>query len=76
MDQCKKELRNIKDAYKKSKDNNKKSGASPQFCSFYDEFDEVLRKRDTITLPSTLETGSTNQNTSVSTDLSSFANSN
>ena len=49
---------------------------SPQFCSFYDELDEVLRTRDAITLPSTLETGSANQNTSASTDLSSFVNSN
>ena len=78
----KKQLINIKrsyvtkDAYKKSKDNNKKSGVSPQFCSFYDELDEVLRTRDAITLPSTLETGSANQNTSASTDLSSFVNSN
>ena len=35
IDQCKKKLSKIKDAYKKSKDNNKKSGTSPQFCSFY-----------------------------------------
>ena len=76
IDQCKKKLSNIKDAYKKSIDNNKKSGASPQFCSFYDELNEVLGTRDAITLPSTLETGSTNQNTSASTDLSSFVNSN
>ena len=75
-DQCKKKLSYIKDVYKKSKDNNKKSGASLQFCSFYEELDKVLGTRDAITLPSTLETGSTNQNTSASTDLSSFVNSN
>ena len=75
-DQCKKKLSYIKDAYKKSKDNNKKSGASLQFCSFYEELDKVLGRRVAITLPSTLETGSTNQNTSASTGLSSFLNSN
>ena len=32
--------------------------------------------RDVITLPSTLETGNMNQNTSASADLSSFVNSN
>ena len=73
-DQCKKKLSYIKDAYKKSKDNNKKSGASLQFCSFYEELDKVLGTRDAITLPSTLETGSTNQNTSASTGFSSFVN--
>ena len=48
----------------------------PQFCSFHYELDEVLGTRDAMTLPSIVETGSTNQNTSASTDLSSFVNSN
>ena len=48
----------------------------PLHCSFYDKLGEVLGTRDAVTLPSTLETGSTNQNTSASTDLSSFVNSN
>ena len=52
------------------------SRASPQFSSFYDELNKLLKSRDAIALLSTLESGSTNQNTSASRVLSSFVNSN
>ena len=57
-----KKLNNIQDAHKNFKDNNRKSSASPQFYSFYDELDEVLGTCDAI-------------KTSVPTDLFSFVNS-
>ena len=62
--------------YEMSKNNYEISRVSPQFCSFYDEFGEVLGTRDGITLLSVLLTGNTNQNISAPTDLSSFVNSN
>ena len=58
--QCKYKLRNLKDAYKKAKDNNKKSGASPQFPPFYGDFDSILGCRDVINIPELVEVGSAN----------------
>ena len=42
LKQCKVKIRNMKDAYKKCKDDNKKSGNKSSKCPFYDEFDKLL----------------------------------
>ena len=55
--QCKDKIRNLKDAYKKAKANNKTSGASPEFTPFFDDFDEMLATRDVIELPLVTEVG-------------------
>ena len=39
---CKDKLRYLKDQYKKANDNNKKSGAAPEFPPYYEDFDEML----------------------------------
>ena len=49
--QCQDKIRNLKDAYKKAKANNKTSGATPEFTPFFDDFDEMLATRDVIELP-------------------------
>ena len=48
----------MKDAYKKCKDENKKSGNKSNKCPFYDEFDKLLSDRDVINLPEFMEVGS------------------
>ena len=55
--QCKDKIRNLKDAYRKAKANNKTSGASPEFTPFFDDFDEMLATRDVIELPLVTEVG-------------------
>ena len=50
-------LRNMKDAYKKAKENNQKSGAAPAFPPFYHDFDEVLSDRDVVNLPEVRQIG-------------------
>ena len=49
--QIKTKLRNLKDAYKKAKENNKTSGASPEFPPFFEEFDTILGSRDVVNMP-------------------------
>ena len=46
--QTKAKLRRLKDAYKQVKDNNSRSGAAPQSCPFYNDFNEVLGERDIV----------------------------
>ena len=60
LKQIKTKLRNLKDTYKKAKENNKKSGASPEFPRYYQDFDEVLGSRDIINLPEVREIGTNN----------------
>ena len=48
--QIKRKLRNTKDAYKKAKDNNSKTGTSPIYSPFYNDFEEMLASRDVINL--------------------------
>ena len=55
--QCKNKIRNLKAAYKATKENNKKSGASPEFCQYFNGFDEVLQTRDVINLTHIAEVG-------------------
>ena len=42
LKQCKVKIRNLKDAYKKYKDESKQSGNERRSCAFYEEFDRVL----------------------------------
>ena len=54
---CKDKIRNLRDRYKKAKENNKKSGASLAFPPFYEDFDEIFSKRDIIKIPAFVEVG-------------------
>ena len=58
LKQCKVKIRNMKDAYKKCKDENKKSGNKSNKCPFYDEFNKLLLDRDVVNLPEFIEFGS------------------
>ena len=42
LNQIKTKLRNMKDAYKVSKNNNKKTGRSRSFSAHFDNFGEIL----------------------------------
>lgn len=44
-------VRNLKDSYKKDKENNRKSGSIPEFPSFFFNLDEVLSDRAVVKLP-------------------------
>ena len=46
--QIKAKLRRLKDAYKQVKDNNSRSGAAPQSCPYYNDFNELLGERDIV----------------------------
>ena len=43
--QCKAKLRTLKDAYKKAKDNNSKTGTAPMMCPIYNDIDGILGTR-------------------------------
>ena len=45
LKQCKVKIRNLKDACKKCKDENKQSGNERHSCAFYQEFGRVLSVR-------------------------------
>ena len=51
LKQLKDKIRNLKDAYKAARDNNKKTGASPTYSPYFEDFDEVLSTRDVINTP-------------------------
>ena len=55
--QIKGKLRNMKDAYKKAKDNNSQTGTSPIYPPFYNDFEEMLGSRDVINLKYVKEVG-------------------
>ena len=57
LKQCKVTIRNLKDGYKKCKDENKQSGKERRSCVFYEEFDRVLSVRNVIKLPQVCEVG-------------------
>eukprot|EP00795_Rhopilema_esculentum_P001249 gene1249-15628_t len=57
VNQAKKKLSNLKYTYKKAKDNNKKSGATPDFPQFYNDFDEILSCRPLVKLDLVREVG-------------------
>ena len=45
MKQIKAKLGRIKDAHKQVKDNNSRTGAVPQSCPYYNDFNELLGER-------------------------------
>ena len=55
--QIKSKLRNMKDTYKKAKDNNSKTGTSPIYSPFFNDFEEMLASRDAINLKYIKEVG-------------------
>ena len=55
--QCKVKIRNLKDAYKTYKDENKQSGNERRSCAFYEEFNRVLSVRNVVKLPQVCEVG-------------------
>ena len=57
LKQVKDKLRNLKDAYKQARDNNKQTGKSPILCPFHEDFDEIFGARDTVNLPYAKEVG-------------------
>ena len=61
LKQIKTKIRNLKGAYKACKDNNKKTGRSPTFCPYFQDFDEILETRDVVNFPHAREAGVTNQ---------------
>ena len=58
--QCELKIRNLKDVYKKAKEQNFKSGESPNFPNFYHLFDEAIGARD-AKLPKISEVGFKNE---------------
>ena len=57
LKQVKDKLRNLKDAYKQARGNNKQTGKSPILCPFHEDFDEIFGARDTVNLPYAKEVG-------------------
>ena len=57
LKQCKVKIRNLKDAYKKCKDENKQSGNERRSCAFYEELNRVLSVRNVVKLPEVGEVG-------------------
>ena len=55
--QCKVKIRNLKDAYRKCKDENKQSGNERRSCAFYEEFNRVLTVRNIVKLPQVRQVG-------------------
>lgn len=55
--QCKLKIRNLKDSFKKAKEENKKTGNEANFPEFYEIFDEILGERDGIKLTAAKEVG-------------------
>ena len=47
----------MKDSYKQSKDNHKKTVALPRYRFFYHDFDEVLGTRDVVNLQYVIQLG-------------------
>ena len=55
--QCRDKIKNLKNAYKKAKEENKKTGREAIFPPFYEEFDQVLGCRAVIKMPEAYEVG-------------------
>ena len=59
--QLKDKIWNLKDAYKAARDNIKKTGASPTYSPYFEDFDEVLGTRDVINTLFARQVGVLNQ---------------
>ena len=57
LKQCKVKIRNLKDTYKKCKDENKQSGNERRSFAFYEEFDRVLSVGNIAKLPLVCDVG-------------------
>ena len=57
LNQINTKLRNMKGAYKVSKDNNKKTGRSPSFYPHFDDFDGIPSTRDFVNPPFATQVG-------------------
>ena len=57
LKQSEDKIRNLKDAYKAARDNNKKTGVSPTYSPYFENFDEVLGTHDVINTPFAQEVG-------------------
>ena len=55
--QCKDKMQNLKDAYKRAKESNKKTGAASSFPPYFTQIDEILGCRDVANLPEKTEVG-------------------
>ena len=44
-------MQNLKDAYKRAKESNKKTGAAPSFPPYFTQIDKILGCRDVMSLP-------------------------
>ena len=61
LKQLKEKIRNLKDAYKAACDNNKKTGGSPTYSLYFEDFDKVLGTHDVVNTPFAREVGVLNQ---------------
>ena len=50
-------MRNLKDAYKRAKESNKKTDATPSFPAYFTQIDKILGCRDAMNLPEKTEVG-------------------
>ena len=51
LKQRKDKIRNFKDSFKVARDHNKRTGVSPMYCPYYQEFEEVSRIQDVVNTP-------------------------
>ena len=55
--QVKAKLGRLKDECKQIKDNSSRTGAAPQSCPYYNNFNELLRERDIVSFKQVKEVG-------------------
>jgi len=60
LPQCKRKLNNLREAYKKVRDANKRSGESLHTSPFFLIFDEVLGTRDAMAMPNLIQVNKIN----------------
>ena len=57
MKQIKAKLGRLKDVYKQVKDNNSRTGAAPESCPYYNDFNELLWERDIVSFKQVKKVG-------------------
>ena len=65
--QCRVKIKNMKKSYRDVKDHNSETGRGRKTCKFYKELDAILGHRPATTPAVLLDTGSTSQSSSLST---------
>ncbi|EMP39015.1 Zinc finger and SCAN domain-containing protein 20 [Chelonia mydas] len=53
--QCRVKVKELRNAYHKAREANRRSGAAPMTCHFYKELDAILRGNPTSTLKTTMD---------------------